>query len=363
MSTPTTETDVAISDRGVESADVVVIGAGFSGLYALHELRKRPELTVIAFEAGDGVGGTWYWNRYPGARVDIESMEYSYSFDEDLQQEWKWPEYFSPQPDLENYANHVADRFGLREMIRFGSRVNRMRWDDDEQRWHIQTENGYDVTAKWVVAATGSLDATNVPNWPGLDSFRGQWYHTSTYPKEGVDFTGKRVGVVGTGSTGIQAIPVIAEQAGHLTVFQRTPNFSLPARNRPIPEEYEREWKENYPARRIEMKSGAQIGLVPPPGKSAFEYTDEERQHVLEEGWNARNGLKFLRLFGDTRTSPEANAIVAEFVRSKIREIVKDPATAELLCPKTYPIGAKRICMDTGYYETYNRPNVSLVDV
>ena len=213
---------------GLQTADVVVVGAGFSGLYALYRLRGLG-LTVVCLEAGDGVGGTWYWNRYPGARVDIESMEYSYSFDDELQQEWKWPELFSPQPDLERYANHVADRFHLRDMIRFEARVNRVRWDEGERRWHVQTDNGYHVVAKWVISATGSLDLANLPDWPGIDTFEGTWYHASKYPKDAVDLTGKRVGIIGTGSSGIQAITAVGAVAGHLTVFQRTAQYSLPA--------------------------------------------------------------------------------------------------------------------------------------
>lgn len=360
--TRATATSQVDTEHEAETTDVVVIGAGFSGMYALHQLRDRG-YSAIGFEAGDGVGGTWYWNRYPGARVDIESMEYSYSFDEDLQQEWRWPEFFSPQADLEAYANHVADRFDLRSLIRFASRVDRLRWDDDEKRWHVHTDNGYDVVAKWVIAATGSLDATNIPDWPGIDSFRGQWYHTSNWPQEDVDFTGKRVGLIGTGSTGIQVAPIVAARADHLTVFQRTPNFSMPSNNRPLDPEYEREWKENYPERRVEMRTGATLDRFTPPDRSIFDVSVEERNRILEEAWNSRSGFKLLRCFKDTSLDIEANDILAEFARNKIREIVRDPDTAELLCPTTYPIGTKRICIDTGYYETFNRPNVSLVDV
>jgi cation diffusion facilitator CzcD-associated flavoprotein CzcO len=362
MAIATAESPSTKTQDEVETTDVVVIGAGFSGVYALHQLRKRG-YDFIAFEAGDGVGGTWYWNRYPGARVDIESMEYSYSFDEDLQQEWQWPEFFSPQADLEAYANHVTDRFGLRELIRFSSRVDRMRWDDDTKRWHVHTSNGHNVIAKWVIAATGSLDATNIPDWPGVDSFQGQWHHTSTWPKEGVDFTDKKVGLIGTGSTGIQVTPIVAAEAGHLTVFQRTPNYSMPSNNRPLDPEYEREWKQEYAERRVAMRTGAQLNRLAPPEKSIFEVTEEERNRILEEAWNARSGFGLLRRFKDTSVNIEANNLLAEFVRGKIRQIVKDPVTAELLCPKDYPIGAKRICMDTGYYDAFNRDNVSLVDV
>ncbi|MFC0865074.1 flavin-containing monooxygenase [Sphaerimonospora cavernae] len=344
--------------------DVVVIGAGFSGLYALYRLRDL-NAKVVCFEAGDGVGGTWYWNRYPGARVDIESMQYSYSFDEDLQQEWRWPEHYSPQPDLEAYANHVADRFDLRERIEFSARVNRLRFDEAANRWHVRTDRGDQVVAKYVIAAAGSLNAENIPQFPGLDSFQGQWYHTANWPREEVDFTGKRVGLIGTGSTGIQIAPVVAETAGHLHVFQRTPNFSLPSKNRPLEPEYEREWKANYTERRaaISQDPGAVYWANPADRRSIFEFTPQEREQILNEAWASKGGFEFVRCFRETMVNPEANEIVAEFVRNKIRQTVKDQAVAELLCPKTYPFGTKRLCLDSGYYETFNRENVTLVDV
>jgi cation diffusion facilitator CzcD-associated flavoprotein CzcO len=346
-----------------ETVDVVVVGAGFSGLYALYRLRGL-QLKVVCFEAGDGVGGTWYWNRYPGARVDIESMQYSYSFDDELQQEWQWPEYFSPQADLEVYANHVTDRFGLRDQIRFNARVNRLRYDEQASSWHVSTERGDQVTARYVIAASGALDATNIPDFPGLGSFRGEWHHTSQWPKEGVNFDGKRVGLIGTGSTGVQSTTAIGKTAGHLYVFQRTPAYSLPANNRPLPADYENDWKTNYSERRAVMHGNFALGYLPAAQYgSVFDYTPEERTRILEEAWQQRNGLLFLRTFTDTMLSLEANDVVAGFIRGKIREIVRDPATAELLCPTTYPVGTKRICMDTGYFETFNNPNVTLVDV
>jgi cyclohexanone monooxygenase len=347
-----------------EEYDIVVIGAGFSGMYALYKLRGLG-LRLKGYEAGDGPGGTWYWNRYPGARVDIESMIYSYSFDPALEQEWKWPEHFSPQPDLEVYANHVADRFGIRDQIQFGTTVTRLRFDDATSRWHVSTDRGDEVSARFVIAATGSLNATNIPAFPGVETFGGQWYHTSKWPKEGVDFTGKRVGVIGTGSTGIQVIPVVAEQAAHLTVFQRTANFSIPSRNRPIDPDYERDWKENYPGYRQMMKNTASAAVLTGQrlDRSVFDVSDEEREEILERAWESRSGFKFTGSFKDVRTSIEANEVVAEFVRRKIRQIVKDPAVAELLCPNTHPLGTKRLCLDSGYYEAFNRPNVTLVDV
>lgn len=341
--------------------DVVVVGAGFSGLYALHRLH---DLNIVCFEAGDGVGGTWYWNRYPGARVDIESMQYSYGFDDALQQEWKWPEHFSPQADLEGYANHVADRFGLRDLIRFNSRVSEVRFDEAANLWHVSVAGGSTVTARYIIAATGALNATNVPAFPGLDRYQGRWLHTSRWPREGVAFEGKRVGVIGTGSTGIQAIPVIARTAEHVTVFQRTPAYTVPALNLPLDEEYERTWKENYPDRRLQMRASLSATYESAEKfGSVFDHSPEEREQILEKAWTSRSGLDFITTFSDTLSSLEANEVSAEFVRKKIRQIVQNPDVARKLTPTSYPIGSKRICMDTGYYETFNRPNVSLVDL
>ncbi len=344
--------------------DVVVIGAGFGGIYALYRLR-RSGFRVQGIEAGDGPGGTWYWNRYPGARVDIESMIYSYSFDDDLQQEWHWPEHFSPQEDLEVYANHVIDRFDLRRLIQFGARVTSLHFDEVRAEWAVGTDTGDRYVAKYVVAATGSLNATNLPPFKGIDTFEGTWHHTSQWPRTGVDFAGKRVGIIGTGSTGIQAIPVVAEQAEHLYVFQRTANFSLPSRNRPLEAEYEAEYKDHYPERRKMMMRTETAAVLTgmEMTRSIFDVTPEEREQILEAAWESRSGFRFVGAFKDTRINLEANTIVAEFVRNKIRGVVQDPQVAELLCPKDHPIGTKRLCLDTGYYETFNRPNVTLVDV
>ena len=342
-----------------EEVDVVVIGAGFSGMYALHRLRN---LKLVCFEAGDGVGGTWYWNRYPGARVDIESMEYSYGFDEHLQQEWHWPEYFSAQPDLERYANHVADRFQLRDSIRFSNPVTHLRFDEDSNRWHVHAENGDHVVCRYVIAATGSLSAPNTPLWPGREAFKGDVYHTARWPADGVDFTGMRVGFIGTGSTGIQAAPLIAEQAEHLTVFQRTPAYCMPSGNRPLDSAHESEWKANYPDRRQQMLNTYGASLIEYPERTAQEYTPEEREEILEKSWNSQSAFQLLFAFKDVMSNKDANEIVCEFVRKKIREIVKNPDTAELLCPTTYPIGGKRLCIGNGYFEMYNRDNVTLVD-
>ena len=340
--------------------DIVVIGAGFSGMYALHRLRN--DYRLICFEAGESVGGTWYWNRYPGARVDIESMEYSYDFDEALQQEWKWPEMFSAQPELEAYANHVADRFGLRDQIRFSTRVERLEFNESRSLWHVFTDRNDHVICKYVIAATGSLAVPTIPNWPGKDSFQGKLYHTAQWPREGVDVAGKRVGIIGTGSTGIQAAPMLAQTAGHLFVFQRTPAFSMPSGNRPLSEEYERQWKANYAERRERMWHTPSLSLIQPSDKSIFEYSPEEQQEILEKAWSSQSAFQLLVAFKDIMTDRKANDIVAEFVRNKIRATVKDPKVAELLCPTTYAIGAKRLCIDSGYYQMYNRDNVTLVD-
>jgi cation diffusion facilitator CzcD-associated flavoprotein CzcO len=344
-----------------ESVDVVIIGAGFSGMYAVHRLRA--DYDVVCFEAGDGVGGTWYWNRYPGARVDIESVEYSYGFDEDLQQEWSWPEYFSAQPDLERYANHVADRFDLRDRIRFSNPVKSLHFDEDANVWHVRTEKGDHVVCRYVIAATGSLTAPNSPPWPGREKFRGEIHHTARWPKEGVDFSGKRVGFIGTGSTGIQATPIIAEEAERLVVFQRTPAFCMPSGNRPLDKEHERDWKAHYSERREQMLNTYGASLVDYPEFSAHDCTPEEREEILEKAWNSKSSFQLLFAFSDVMTDPAANEMVCDFVRNKIRSIVADPETAELLCPKTYPIGGKRLCIGNGYFEMYNRENVTLVDV
>ena len=344
-----------------EHHDIVIVGAGFSGLYAVHKLRKQ--YNVVCFEAGDGVGGTWYWNRYPGARVDIESVEYSYGFDEQLQQEWKWPEYFSAQPDLERYANHVADRFDLRKDIRLSNAIESLRFDQDANRWHVHAKNGDHVICKYIVAATGALSAPNMPNWPGREKYQGEIYHTTQWPDKPLDLKDKRVGIIGTGSTSIQAAPILAENSKHLTVFQRTPAVSMPSGNRPLDAEHERVWKENYSQRRAQMLDTYGVSLIKYPTKSVQESTPDEQRAILEEGWTSKSAFQMLVAFNDVMTNRESNEVVCEFVRGKIREIVDDPETAEKLCPKDYPIGAKRLCIDNGYYDMYNRENVSLVDV
>jgi cyclohexanone monooxygenase len=346
---------------GTSSVDVVVVGAGFAGMYALYRLRGLG-LSVRVFETGDSVGGTWYWNRYPGARVDVPSLFYSYSFSSELQQEWSWPETYSAQPDLLRYAEGVADRFDLRRDIAFETTVVRAAWDDRAARWTIETDRGDRVSARYLVSAAGCLSATNVPDFDGIESFRGKWYHTSRWPKEGVDLAGKRVGVVGTGSSGIQAIPVIAEQAAQLFVFQRTPNYSFPSNPKPMDPEVEREWKAHYDEHRAKDRVSFGGQHVEAPDRSALDVCDEERTRRYEALWN-QGAFGVLQSFNDLRTSLEANETLAEFVRSQIRRIVRDPDVAELLCPKDHPVGTKRPCLDVGYYETFNRDNVTLVDV
>ena len=343
------------------TVDAVIVGAGFAGLYLLYRFRKAG-FSVRCFERGDGVGGTWYWNRYPGARCDVESMQYSYGFDEDLQQEWDWPEKFSAQGDILRYANHVADRFDLRRDITLETEVRAAHYDEAARRWRVETDTGERVTAQYFIMAGGCISTAQIPQIDGLADYQGETYHTGRWPHEPVSFAGKRVAVIGTGSSGIQAIPVIAEEAAHLTVFQRQANFSIPARNEPMRPEYAGWWKDGYPEKRAEMRYMPNGVLREVNDKSALEVSEEERRATYEARWEAGTGA-FLGAFNDILTNKAANDTMAEFVRGKIRSIVKDPATAEILCPYTHPIGTKRICIDNGYYQTFNRENVDLVDI
>ena len=347
--------------RSSKLVDVVIVGAGFAGMYMLHRLRGLGMSTRV-FEAGSGVGGTWYWNRYPGARCDVESMQYSYSFSPELQQEWQWSELFASQPEILRYANHVADRFDLRRDIQFDTRVTTASFDRATHRWDIRTDRGDQVSARYCVMATGCLSTARLPDYPGMDRFTGKTYHTGHWPHEGVDFTGQRVGVIGTGSSAIQAIPVIAQQAAQLTVFQRTPNFSIPSRNGPMTDRYADGWKLDYIALREKARHMRTGILNNPNDVSALEVTGEERQRIFEERW-AAGGTNFMAAFNDLILDQQANDTAAEFVRDRIRETVRNRAVAELLAPKNHPIGTKRICVDTDYYGTYNRENVTLVDV
>jgi cyclohexanone monooxygenase len=349
-----------LADPGTDF-DAIVVGAGFAGMYMLHRLRQLG-LRAQVFETGDGVGGTWYWNRYPGARVDVPSLSYSYSFSPELQQEWSWPETYSSQGELLRYANHVADRFDLRRDIRFETTVVQASYDQSVRRWVVHTDRGDQITSRFLITAAGCLSATNIPDFPGLDSFEGDWYHTSRWPKEGVDLAARRVGVLGTGSTGIQAVPVIAESAAHVFVFQRTPNYSLPTGTRPMDPEYERQWKAGYKQHRARDRDSYAGRYVPPPQHRVLEVSRQEYERVFEEAWR-EGAFAMMQAFKDLRTSREANEMAAEFVREKIRQTVKDPEVAELLCPKDYPIGTKRLCLDVNYFETFNRDNVTLVDV
>ncbi|MEX1237652.1 MAG: NAD(P)/FAD-dependent oxidoreductase [Pseudomonadales bacterium] len=342
--------------------DAVIVGAGFAGMYMLYRLRKCG-LSVRVIEAGDGVGGTWYWNRYPGARCDVESMEYSYDFDDDLQQQWEWTERYAAQPEILQYANHVADRFDLHRDIDFETRVTSATFDESANNWSVTTDRGDRLTATFVVMATGCLSSTNLPDFKGLENFKGDWHHTGRWPKEGVDFTGKAVAVVGTGSSAIQSIPQIAKQAKHLTVFQRTPNFSIPAHNKPLDPAFVAEIKSSYNQFRAanRLQAPAFGSRFDRKDESVFDASDEQRLQAFEEKWRI-GGFGFLAAFNDLLLTKEGNDFAAEFVRNKIREKVKDPVTAELLCPDQV-IGCKRICVDIDYFETYNRDNVSLVDV
>jgi cyclohexanone monooxygenase len=342
--------------------DVVVVGAGFAGMYMLHRLRGLG-LSVRVYERGSGVGGTWYWNRYPGARCDVESMQYSYSFSDDLQQEWDWSERYAPQPEILAYANHVADRFHLRSDIQFDTRVDQAVFDENENSWSVTTSDGRTVTAQYVVLATGCLSNARKPDIRGLDNFKGEVYHTGHWPHEGVDFTGLRVGVIGTGSSGIQSVPVIAAQAKHLTVFQRTPNYSIPAHNAKLTEEERQKFRQNYPEVRRFAREVSRNGIYTElPDRGALDDGDNERRATYEARWQ-RGGLTFMSVYNNLALDKSANDTAADFVREKIAGIVKDPVTAKLLQPTTYPIGTKRICIDTDYFATFNRPNVTLVDI
>ena len=346
-----------------EQFDAIVIGAGFAGLYTLHRLRGLG-MKVLVLEAGDGIGGTWFWNRYPGARCDIESLEYSYSFDEALQQEWKWPERFSAQPDILRYINHVADRLDLRRDIRLNARVSSVVFHDATNTWTVETDSGLRARARFCVMASGNLSLPRVPRFEGLDSFKGDWYHTGLWPHEGVDFSGRRVGVIGTGSSAIQAIPVIAQQAKQLYVFQRTANFSVPALNRPLTPEADQAHKAIYLQRREEARhTPFGVSGYPPPVKSALEATEEERRKHYESKWQTGGTLNLLYAYNDLLVNKDSNETVCEFVRQKIGSIVRDPEVAKLLMPNDHYIGTKRLCLDNGYFETFNRDNVTLVDV
>ena len=341
--------------------DVIVVGAGFAGLYMLYRLLKLG-LNVKVFEAGTDVGGTWFWNRYPGARCDVESLEYSYSFSDDLQQQWKWTEKYATQPEILRYINHVAERFDLKRRVQLETRVVSAEFDKNANLWTVKTDKDDVLAARYCIMATGCLSTASLPKIPGLDSFEGKTYHTGLWPNETVNFTGLRVGVVGTGSSAIQLIPQVAQQAAHLHVFQRTANYSLPARNAPLNPEYENATKSRYPQlRQTARESPSGVAGFTIPDKSVFDVSPRELAQTFEQRWQA-GGIGFTRAFNDVITDKKANAIAADFVRRKIREIVRSPEVADLLTP-TYMIGTKRLCADTRYFDTYNRDNVTLVDI
>ncbi len=342
--------------------DAVIVGAGFAGMYMLHALREQG-FNASVLEVADDVGGTWYWNRYPGARCDVESLEYSYSFSPELEQEWEWTERYATQPEILRYAQHVADRFDLRRDIRFNTRVRSAEFDDTTARWKVVTDDGVVTSSQFLIMAVGCLSSTNLPDFPGRDTFTGASYHTGTWPHEGVDFTGKRVAVIGTGSSAVQSIPIIAEQAEQLTVFQRTPTYAVPAHNRPLTADEIAEVKASYrelrAANRLAMTgSGSRL---PRGDTNAVDADPVEREAEFERRW-AIGGLTYLGGYADLMTDPVANETAAEFIRRQIRATVNDPSVAELLTP-TQVVGCKRLCVDTGYFATFNRPNVKLVDV
>lgn len=341
--------------------DVVVIGAGFAGLRSLHTLREMG-LSVAVLEAGDGIGGVWFWNRYPGARCDVESYDYSYGFSEELQQEWRWSERYATQPEILRYVEHVADKFDLRRDVHLNQRMTQARFDEEDSRWDVTTEDGIRCRATYLVMAVGNLSTTKAPELPGLSDFTGRILHTATWPREGVELNGQRMGIVGTGSSGMQLVPIAAQRAEHLTVFQRTPNFSVPAANALLSDERDAEVKAHYVERR-EAARWSPSGLGFKPNKqSAKEVSAQERQETYERAWNGM-GFGFVLAFYDLLLDQESNDTAADFIRAKIAEVVHDPQTRDKLMPVGFPFGAKRPSVDSGYFTAFNRPNVALVDV
>ena len=360
--TTTLPTASTATQGAVEHFDAIVIGAGVSGLYQLYRLRELG-LSVRCYEDGSGVGGTWYWNRYPGCRFDSESETYGYSWSQELLQEWDWKEHYSGQPENEKYLNYVADKFNLRPNIQLNSRVKSASYDEKTRRWEIQLESGQRAWAQFLVAAVGILSARYTPPFEGVDSFKGESFHTSRWPQEPVDLKGKRVAVIGTGATAVQLIPEIAKDVAHLMVFQRTPNYCAPCRNLPVTPETQAQWKATYPEihKRIrETPTGLPYDFDP---RKTLEVPKEERLALYEKLWAQPGFSKWLANFRDIMTNREANEDFAEFVRNKIRQRVKDPVVAEKLVPKDHPFGSKRIPLETDYYEAYNRDNVVLVDL
>lgn len=350
-----------LGQRPDDRFDAIVVGAGFAGMYSLHVLRGLGISTRV-IEAGSDVGGTWYWNRYPGARCDVQSIDYSYSFSNEIQQEWTWSERFSPQPEILAYAKFVADKLKLRDSIVFETRVLAANFDEGQGRWTITTDDGQSYSAKYVIMATGPLSHPKKPEIDGLDDFQGETYLTGQWPHERVELKGKRVGIIGTGSTAIQAIPAIAAQGAELLVFQRTPAYSFPAGNYPLDPEYVADVKSNYQKLREHARSTPHGGTRPNTTRQTFSYSAEERLRLCEDVWQ-KGGQELFAYFGDLIVDEKANTEIGEFVRGKISEIVEDPEVAEALKPRNYPLGARRLCLDTNYYATYNLPNVTLVNV
>jgi cyclohexanone monooxygenase len=342
--------------------DVVVVGAGFAGLYALHAAREAG-LSARVLERGAGVGGTWYWNRYPGARCDTPSLDYSYSFSAELQDDWDWSERFATQPEILRYLDHVADRFDLRRDVELECEVVGATFDSESARWLIGTGDGRRYLARFVIWATGNLSTVNLPPLAGLEHFEGRRLHTAEWPRDGVDLSDRVVGVIGTGSTGIQAIPQLAKDAKRLLVFQRTANFSLPARNHRFDAEDLRLARADYAERRRKARESRFGVLFEPPTHKALEVSDRERLEIYESAWSAGGDAVIWAAFTDTLNDLASNTTAADFVRGKIRDSVFDSRVGEMLTPTTHPIGTKRICIDSGYYETFNRPNVELVDI
>jgi len=346
----------------MERTDVAVVGAGVAGIYMTHKVRELG-LSVVSFERGGGVGGTWYWNRYPGLRCDVESFDYSYSFSEEIQQEWEWTEKFPSQPEILSYLEWVTDKLEVRHFFRFNTEVTSATWDETARRWLIRTNNNDEVSAKYIIWGTGVLSTPKIPEIPGMDSFAGQILNTATWPHEDIDFTGKRVAVLGTGSSGIQVIPIVAESAEHLFVLQRTPSYTLPAFNKPLDPEYAEKVKSDYPSFRKQARSSILGAVTHSIGKNTFDLSPEEREQELQRVYDYGSPMRFASTFDDILVDLKANKVVAEFVERKIRERVNDPAIADKLIPKTYPIVSRRLCIDTNYYETFNRNNVTLIDL
>jgi cation diffusion facilitator CzcD-associated flavoprotein CzcO len=340
--------------------DVVIVGGGFGGMYAVYKFRQMG-LKIAAYEAGGDLGGVWYWNRYPGARVDLPSIDYSFAFSPEIEQEWTWSEQFAAQPELLRYIDFVSTKLDLRKHFQFNTRVTSATWDEASKVWVVKTDHGDTVEATYCIMATGPLSIPKDPGIPGAERFKGQTFLAAKWPHERVDFAGKRVGVIGTGSTGIQIVQEVGPQAGELFVFQRTPSFTMPMRNQKLEPDYIAEVRRNYAGIREIARNSAVGGVRPQSTRAFFSVTPSQRQSLLEDAWK-QGGLAMLGTFVDLMTNAEANEHVAEFVRGKIDEVVKDPVTAEKLKPKGYPIFARRPCLDTSYYETFNLPNVHLVD-